>query len=70
MPFSTCSCVFRLPAELASSAETIYRNLAGQVFPEIASDEIWEAGLRRATAAWTLHAMTTCLSGPCSPIGR
>jgi hypothetical protein len=57
MPFSTCWCVFRLPDELARSAETIYRDQVSRIFPDLASDAIWEAGLKRAVAAWTLHAM-------------
>ncbi|HVB43904.1 MAG TPA: hypothetical protein VNF47_14545 [Streptosporangiaceae bacterium] len=57
MPFSSCWCVFGLPARLAAAAEAVYRNLLCQVFPELADDGIWQPGLRRAMAAWTLHAM-------------
>lgn len=61
MPFSTCWCVFRLPAELASAAEAAYRAEVSAVFPELASDHVWLPGLRLAMAAWTLHAMTYLL---------
>jgi hypothetical protein len=61
MPFSTCWCVFRLPGELARSAEAAYRDLVCGIFGDLASDEVWQPGLRRATAAWTLHAMTYLL---------
>jgi hypothetical protein len=58
MPFSTCWCVFRVPAELARAAEEEYRTTVSGVIPDLASDEIWRPGVRRAMAAWTLHAMT------------
>jgi len=61
MPFSTCWCVFRLPDQLARSAEASYRELIRRIFPDLAREEIWEAGLRRAIAAWTLYAMTYLL---------
>lgn len=61
MPFSTCWCVFRLPAGLGHAAEARYRDLLGEAFPDLAADEIWQPGVRRAMAAWTLHAMTYLL---------
>ncbi len=61
MPFSTCWCVFRLPYRLQRSAEAVYRDLVAQVHPDLASDEVWLPGVRRAVAAWTLHAMTYLL---------
>ncbi len=61
MPFSTCWCVFRLPGGLARSAESVYRHLVCRIYPDLASDAVWQPGLRRATAAWTLHAMTYLL---------
>lgn len=61
MPFSTCWCVFRLPDHLQRSAESVYRDLVSQIHPDLASDEVWQAGMRRAVAAWTLHAMTYLL---------
>jgi hypothetical protein len=61
MPFSTCWCVFRLPDELARSAEACYRDLLSGTYPELAADEIWQPGVRKAMAAWTLHAMTYLL---------
>ncbi len=67
MPFSTCWCVFRLPAGLVRSAEAEYRTLVSGVFPDLARDEFWLPGVRRAMAAWTLHATTylldRCLAG-------
>lgn len=61
MPFSTCWCVFRLPDELARSALARYRAVLTGIFPELAADDIWQPGVRRATAAWTLHALTYLL---------
>ena len=61
MPFSTCWCVFRLPGPVAETAENAYRNLVAGVFPALADDATWRAGVRRAAAAWTLHAMTYLL---------
>jgi hypothetical protein len=61
MPFSSCWCVFRLPDELALSAQARYRGLLSATFPELAVDEIWQHGVRRAMAAWTLHALTYLL---------
>ncbi|HET9894231.1 MAG TPA: hypothetical protein VFQ44_04805 [Streptosporangiaceae bacterium] len=61
MPFSTCWCVFRLPPELARQAQATYRDLVSAAFPAAASDEVWLPGVRRASAAWTLHSMTYLL---------
>ena len=61
MPFSTCWCVFRLPDELAVSAQARYRDVLSSSFPELAADEVWQPGVRRAMAAWTLHALTYLL---------
>jgi hypothetical protein len=61
MPFSTCWCVFALPADLAGGAEVEYRKLVTSVLPELADDGLWSRGVRLATAAWTLHAMTYLL---------
>jgi hypothetical protein len=61
MPFSTCWCVFRLPDDLRRSAEAVYRNLVSQIHPDLASETVWQPGMRRAIAAWTLHAMTYLL---------
>ncbi len=61
MPFSTCWCVFRLPGRVGLAAEAVYRDLVGQVFPDLGRDEYWQPGVRRAMAAWTLHAMTYLL---------
>lgn len=61
MPFSTCWCVFRLPAELARQAQATYRDLVAVAFPALASDDVWLPGLRRAMAAWTMHPITYLL---------
>ncbi len=57
MPFSTCWCVFRLPAGLSTAAEAAYRSEACAVRPELADDQIWQPGVRRGVAAWTLSAL-------------
>ncbi len=57
MPFSTCWCVFRMPAEVGREAESAYRSEVSALWPELASDAVWQAGLRRAVAAWTLTSM-------------
>jgi hypothetical protein len=61
MPFSTCWCVFSLPDDLVAEAEAGYRDLVSTVTGELADDRVWSRGLRLATAAWTLHAMTYLL---------
>ncbi|WP_225828074.1 hypothetical protein [Streptomyces naphthomycinicus] len=55
MPFATCWCVFRLPAGLAERIERTYRAEVVPVHPELAEDAVWQAGLRRAVAGWTVH---------------
>lgn len=57
MPFSTCWCVFRVPAQVQAAAERRYRDQVGQIWPELADDAVWRPGLRRAVAAWTLSSM-------------
>jgi hypothetical protein len=57
MPFSTCWCVFRLPADLSQAAEARYRAAVSVAWPELAEDAIWQPGLRRGIAAWTLNSM-------------
>jgi Ser/Thr protein kinase RdoA (MazF antagonist) len=57
MPFSTCWCVFRLPPGLRDAAEARYRAQAARIWPELADDGIWERGVRRAVAAWSLDSM-------------
>jgi hypothetical protein len=57
MPFSTCWCVFRLPAEVAASTEAAYRQEVTAQWPELADDTIWQGGVRRAVAAWTMSSM-------------
>jgi hypothetical protein len=57
MPFSTCWCVFRLPEGLGQAAEAVYRELVSEIWPELARDEVWQAGMRRGIAAWSLNSM-------------
>ena len=57
MPFSTCWCVFRLPEGLSQAAEAVYRELVSEIWPELAQDEVWQAGMRRGIAAWSMHSM-------------
>jgi hypothetical protein len=57
MPFSTCWCVFRLPAELSQAAEACYRAAVAAAWPELADDAVWSAGIRRGVAAWTMNSM-------------
>jgi len=54
MPFSGCWCVFTLPADLAAEIEQAYRAEVVGVYPALADDEVWQAGLTEAVAAWTL----------------
>ena len=56
MPFSTCWCVFTLPAGVADGVEQAYRAEVSAVYPPLADDAVWRAGLSRAIAAWTVHA--------------
>ncbi len=53
--YSRCRPVSRREAEAA------YRKLVSSIFAELADDGVWSRGLRLATAAWTLHAMTYLL---------
>ncbi|MEU4829310.1 hypothetical protein [Streptosporangium sp. NPDC023615] len=55
MPFSSCWCVFSLPPGVAEEIEGIYRAEVVRAYPELAADEIWRAGVRRAIALWTVH---------------
>jgi hypothetical protein len=57
MPFSTCWCVFTLPPALAADAEAAYRAEVCRLHAGLASDAIWQAGMRRAVAAWSLNSM-------------
>ena len=57
MPFSTCWCVFRLPADLSKDAEATYRQQVSAVLPPLADDQVWAAGLRRGVAAWSMNSM-------------
>ncbi|MBL1082509.1 hypothetical protein JK359_11030 [Streptomyces actinomycinicus] len=72
MPFSTCWCVFRLPAAPARDIERTYRTEVTAVYPELAEDAVWEAGIRRAIAVWTVHMTVSLLplAGTDRPLHR
>ncbi|HEY2078681.1 MAG TPA: phosphotransferase [Streptosporangiaceae bacterium] len=61
MPFSTCWCVFRFPPGLSAEAEAAYREQVSSVWPELADDAVWQPGMRRALAAWTMSATSWLL---------
>jgi hypothetical protein len=61
MPFSTCWCVFRFPPELSAGAEAAYREQVRTVWPDLADDAVWQPGLRRAVAAWTMSSTSWLL---------
>jgi hypothetical protein len=61
MPFSTCWCVFRLPADLSAAAESAYRSQLLRAWPDLADDSVWAAGMRLAIAAWTLSSTSWLL---------
>lgn len=57
MPFSTCWCVFRIPPELQAEAENAYRVPLCRAWPELGEEEIWQHGMLRGAAVWTLSSM-------------
>jgi hypothetical protein len=61
MPFSTCWCVFRFPPELSAEAEAAYREQVSAVWPDLADDAVWQPGMRRAVAAWTMSSTSWLL---------
>ncbi|MER6297954.1 hypothetical protein ABT247_00065 [Kitasatospora sp. NPDC001539] len=61
MPFSTCWCVFDLPGGLARRIEAAYRAAVVPVYPALAEDAVWEDGMRRAVAVWTVNATVRLL---------
>ncbi|GHF75458.1 hypothetical protein GCM10018790_61640 [Kitasatospora xanthocidica] len=61
MPFSTCWCVFALPAGLARRIEEAYRAEVVPVYPALAEDAVWEAGIREAVVVWTVSATASLL---------
>jgi len=61
MPFCTCWCVFRFPPELSAAAEAAYREQVSAVWPDLADDDVWQPGLRRAVAAWTMSSTSWLL---------
>ncbi|MEU1284131.1 hypothetical protein [Kitasatospora sp. NPDC005856] len=61
MPFATCWCVFALPAGLARRIEEAYRAEVVPVYPALAEDSVWEAGMRQAVAVWTVNATVRLL---------
>jgi hypothetical protein len=61
MPFPSCWCVYRLPAELAAEVEAEFRRHVVVAYPTLADDALWETGMRRAVAAWTVDLTTWML---------
>ncbi|MFJ9611600.1 hypothetical protein ACIRS1_35230 [Kitasatospora sp. NPDC101176] len=61
MPFSTCWCVFTLPPETARKAEEAYRAEVVPVYPALAEDTVWRAGMRQAVVLWTVNATVRLL---------
>ncbi|MGW4561720.1 hypothetical protein ACWEN3_04680 [Streptomyces sp. NPDC004561] len=72
MPFSSCWCVFRLPEELARETEQAYRAEVVRAYPELADDLVWEAGMRRAVAVWSVDVTVRLLphTAPDKPMHR
>ncbi|WP_067143438.1 hypothetical protein [Microtetraspora malaysiensis] len=75
MPFSTCWCVYRLPTGLAEEIEHAFRAEVVNAYPELADDAVWQAGVRRAVAVWTVDATVALLprtleDGPLHPTRR
>ncbi|MFD7598425.1 hypothetical protein ACFV6D_36030 [Kitasatospora sp. NPDC059812] len=60
-PFSTCWCVFVLPAGIARKVEEAYRAEVVAVYPALAEDAVWQAGMRQAVAVWTVNATVRLL---------
>ncbi|WP_424528347.1 hypothetical protein ACOZ38_01910 [Sphaerisporangium viridialbum] len=54
MPFSSCWCVFVLPPGLAEEIEQAYRAEVTAIYPALAEDAVWHAGVRQAIAVWTV----------------
>ncbi|MEU3170019.1 hypothetical protein [Streptosporangium sp. NPDC006930] len=61
MPFATCWCVFTLPAGLAEKIEETYRTEVVEAYPQLVEDEIWQPGIRRAVALWTVYLTTNLI---------
>ncbi|WP_259294669.1 hypothetical protein [Streptomyces canus] len=61
MPFSSCWCVFTLPTGIATEIEQTYRAELVGVYPALAEDEVWQAGMRQAIAVWTMDATVRML---------
>ncbi|WP_240167562.1 hypothetical protein [Streptomyces noursei] len=55
-PFPSCWCVYRMPEQVAAEAERTFRAEVVRAYPELAEDAVWEAGMRWATAVWTVDA--------------
>ncbi|MYT29134.1 hypothetical protein GTY73_09915 [Streptomyces sp. SID8354] len=55
-PFPSCWCVCRIPDAVAAAAERTYRAEVAAVYPELGEEAVWEAGMRWATAVWTVDA--------------
>ncbi|MEU6070780.1 hypothetical protein ABZ864_41690 [Streptomyces sp. NPDC047082] len=61
MPFSTCWCVFNLPVGMALEVEEAFRAEIVAAYPALTEDSVWQAGMKRAIAVWTVDATVRLL---------
>ncbi|MFD8707254.1 hypothetical protein ACFV1W_32505 [Kitasatospora sp. NPDC059648] len=54
MPFSSCWCVYQLPADLAQRIEECYQFEVVTQYPDLAEEELWQAGMAQAVVVWTV----------------
>ncbi|MEW1914874.1 hypothetical protein AB0442_42035 [Kitasatospora sp. NPDC085895] len=54
MPFSSCWCVYRLPADLARRTEESYRSEVMTQYPDLVEEALWQAGMAQALVIWTI----------------
>ncbi|MFJ9615334.1 hypothetical protein [Streptomyces noursei] len=72
-PFPSCWCVYRMPDEVLAEVERAFRTEIVGALPQLADDAVWEAGMRWATAVWTVDATAywlrrvTAGDGPMQP---
>jgi hypothetical protein len=63
LPFATCWCVFTPPPGLTGVLEAAFRAEVVRVFPALADDAVWDAGVRQACAVWVLTMSLWLLPG-------
>ncbi|MGG2459721.1 hypothetical protein ACO0M4_07820 [Streptomyces sp. RGM 3693] len=72
-PFPNCWCVYQIPDQVAAQTERVFRAEVVRSYPGLAEDEVWEAGMRWATAVWMVDAtaywlrQVTLKDGPLRP---